>query len=95
MDNTILTCMTLWLLAANIIAYFIMWKDKLSARNNTWRVPEKYLFGIALAGGSLGIYLGTKGPLYHKASKPWFKIGIPVLVFVQCIFIGYLFYKIY
>ena len=44
---------------------------------------------LAFFMGALGIYAGMKMPLYHKAAKPLFKIGIP-LVFISNVFVVYL-----
>ena len=34
----------IWLAAINIAAYFFMWKDKIWAVRNEWRIPEKTFF---------------------------------------------------
>lgn len=57
-----------------------MWFDKIQSKNKGNRIPENTLFLIALIGGALGIYLGMKAPIYHKASKAKFRIGIPLLI---------------
>ena len=70
----------------NVIAYATMWYDKVQAVKKRHRVSEKQLFALALFMGALGIYAGMKTPLYHKAAKPLFKIGIP-LVFISNVFV--------
>lgn len=69
-----------YLIIISIIGYAIMWFDKIQSKNKGNRIPENTLFLIALIGGALGIYLGMKAPIYHKASKAKFRIGIPLLI---------------
>ena len=73
----------------NVIAYATMWYDKAQAIKKRHRVSEKQLFALALFMGALGIYAGMKTPLYHKASKPLFKIGIPLILILN-VFVIYL-----
>ncbi len=61
----------------------MMWYDKGAAIKKNRRLSENSLFLIAIFGGSGGIWLGMKSPLYHKAAKAKFALGIPLLVFVQ------------
>lgn len=42
--------------------------------------PKNLLFLLALFFGASGIYLGMQAPLYHKAAKPLFRYGIPLLI---------------
>lgn len=69
-----------YLIFISIIGYAIMWFDKIQSKNKGNRISENTLFLIALIGGALGIYLGMKAPIYHKASKAKFRIGIPLLI---------------
>lgn len=76
--------------AINLLAYFMMVYDKMQAKRNRSRVPEKYLFILAFFMGALGIYLGMKWPVYHKSAKPSFRLGIPVLMILNAIVIIYI-----
>jgi uncharacterized membrane protein YsdA (DUF1294 family) len=78
-----------YVITINVIAYIVMWFDKRQAIKKQNRVSEKKLFVIALMMGALGIYAGMKAPLYHKAAKPLFKIGIPI-AFILNVFVVYL-----
>ena len=76
----------------NIIAFAIMCFDKYQSKKKGNRVPEKNLFFIAFVLGAIGIYLGMKAPVYHKAAKTKFKIGIPLLIVLNVICV-YFIYK--
>ena len=79
------------LLMINVLAYVMMWMDKRAAIQKKSRISEKTFFIFAIVGGSLGIWLGTRVPLFHKAAKSKFTIGIPFLILVQSCFIFYYF----
>lgn len=83
------TIIMYYVIIINVIAYATMWYDKAQAKKKRHRVSEKQLFALALFMGALGIYAGMKMPLYHKAAKPLFKIGIP-LVLISNVFVVYL-----
>lgn len=81
--------------AINVIAYLIMWYDKQQAIKKQQRISEKKLFFVAFIFGALGIYLGMKAPLYHKAAKWQFKIGIPILIILNIFLIYFMESKIF
>jgi uncharacterized membrane protein YsdA (DUF1294 family) len=62
-----------------------MWYDKYQSKNKGQRIPENTLFFIAFVLGAIGIYLGMKAPIYHKASKTKFKWGIPLLIVLNAL----------
>ena len=66
----------------NIISFFVYGLDKLKAVNHWWRIPEWILLGLAVAGGSVGAYLGMQ-VFRHKTLKPLFRFGVPVILLVQ------------
>ena len=76
-----------WLLVINITAFVAFCCDKLLAkgkerRPHTPRIPEKNLFLLALAGGSVGAWLG----MYlcrHKTRHASFRLGIPIIFLAQ------------
>lgn len=77
-----------YLIIINCYAYALMWYDKSQSKKNGRRISENRLFFIAFVFGALGIYLGMKMPMYHKAAKTQFRIGIPLLIVlnVVCIY---------
>lgn len=80
-----------YLFVINCYAYALMWYDKNQSKKKGRRIPEKRLFFIAFVFGALGVFLGMKAPIYHKAAKTSFKIGIPLLIFLNagCVYFIY------
>ncbi|MBQ9697926.1 MAG: DUF1294 domain-containing protein [Acidaminococcaceae bacterium] len=70
------------IIVINIITFFVYGLDKLKAVNHWWRAPEAALLGLAVAGGSVGAYLGMQ-VFRHKTLKPLFRFGIPAILLVQ------------
>ncbi|MBQ3010883.1 MAG: DUF1294 domain-containing protein, partial [Oscillospiraceae bacterium] len=48
----ILQIFCIYALVINLVLFAVMGIDKYKARNGLWRIPEKTLFGLAIAGGS-------------------------------------------
>src|SRR5215216_3088189 len=57
-----------WLLAINVVAFGYYAFDKARSKVSRTRVPEVVLHGLALAGGTLGAYLGMR-LFRHKTIK--------------------------
>jgi uncharacterized membrane protein YsdA (DUF1294 family) len=70
-----------------------MFFDKNAAKQGNRRIPEKSLWLFTFLGGSLGILLGMKAPLFHKAAKPIFKIGVPAILISQILITFYFLYQ--
>ena len=84
--------MLIYLILVNAFAAVLMLADKVRAKKKLWRVPEAFLFIIALVGGSLGIWAG----MYlcrHKTRHIKFVIGIPLILVLQIV-IGMYFMKL-
>jgi len=79
-------------LLVNLTGFVLMGYDKDCARAGRWRVPEKTLFSIALAGGAVGIFIGTH-VFRHKTKHKLFILGTPVVIFTQVWVIGWLLVK--
>ena len=78
-----------YLLVVNLLTFFIYGIDKLLAKMQKWRVPERFLIGLALLGGSIGGFLGMKC-FHHKTRKAKFYIGVPAILLLQCALIIYI-----
>ncbi len=78
-----------YVIAINCLAYSLMWYDKHQAKKKGKRIPENKFLLMAFIFGAIGIYLGMKAPIYHKAAKAKFKWGIPFLIALNivCIYL--------
>ena len=45
-----------FLISLNILTFIVYGVDKWRAANNRWRIPEATLLGLAIVGGSIGVY---------------------------------------
>jgi uncharacterized membrane protein YsdA (DUF1294 family) len=68
-----------YLMIVNIIAFIMFGVDKKRAINDQWRISEKTLLGVALAGGSVGSFAGMQF-FRHKTRDLKFKTLIPVFI---------------
>ena len=78
----IILALSLYLVAINIIAFFLYGIDKWKARHDKWRITEARLITISLLGGSLGAFLGMK-TWRHKTQHPKFRYGLPLILFLH------------
>ena len=74
----------IYILAINLIGFFIMWLDKHKARKGSWRIPEKTLFIITAIGGGIGTTAGMF-IFRHKTKKLNFLIGFPFITILEII----------
>ena len=72
----------LYLLIMNAAGFLVMTADKLFAKSNAWRVPERNLLGIAAIGGSIGVWLAMY-VVRHKTKHRKFVIGVPLILVIQ------------
>ena len=82
----------LYLLIVNAAGFLLMLVDKIKAKKNLWRIPEKTLMMVAVIGGSIGSYAGMR-IFRHKTMHPKFYIGIPVILALQIMAAAYLIMK--
>ena len=83
----------LYLLLINAAAFLLMLVDKLKAKKNRWRIPERTLFGSALLGGSIGAILGMY-IFRHKTKHLSFTLGMPAILIAQIALAIWIFLKI-
>lgn len=76
--------MLIYILAINMTGFVMMWYDKALAKAGKYRIPESRLLLVALAGGSVGVYVGMH-LFKHKTKKLIFSIGVPVILIAQII----------
>ncbi|AJY76669.1 DUF1294 domain-containing protein [Paenibacillus beijingensis] len=73
---------TLYIAIINIAAFAMFGSDKAAARKNRRRIPEKRLFLVSAAGGSMGALIGMR-IWRHKTKHASFTIGIPLLLLLN------------
>ena len=83
----------LYLLLINAAAFILMLVDKIKAKKNKWRIPERTLFGSALLGGSVGALLGMY-TFRHKTKHLSFTLGMPAILIAQIALAIWIFLKI-
>lgn len=82
-----------YFLIINIIAFIIMYVDKVKAIKHEWRISENTLMTIAAIGGSVGALLAMN-IFRHKTKHPKFYLGIPALLIIQLILSYYIYFDI-
>ena len=78
-----------YLLAINIVSFFLYGIDKYKAKKNKWRISEATLLMIAVIGGSIGAWVGMR-LWHHKTMHKKFKYGIPIIIILQISLVVYL-----
>lgn len=79
--NMELTIM-IYLVGVNALGLALMGIDKARAVRHAWRISEKALFLVAIAGGSVGAWAGMY--LFHHKTRHWyFVIGMPAILALQ------------
>lgn len=72
----------LYLLIVNAAGFLVMTLDKLLAKKNAWRIPERTLMGFAAIGGSIGVLLAMY-TVRHKTKHAKFYLGVPAILVAQ------------
>lgn len=78
-----------YLIIVNALTLLFMLVDKVKAKRNLWRIPERTLLSLCALGGSLGGLLGMK-LFRHKTLHSHFSIGIPVMLAVHVVILVFL-----
>lgn len=81
-----------WLLLVNLVTFLVFGFDKWKAKwkenhASARRVPEKTLFLLSAAGGSVGALAGMK-VFHHKTLHRSFRFGIPAILLLQLLVAG-------
>lgn len=79
-------------LVVNFFTFLLFAVDKWKAKRGAWRIPEATLLGFSLFGGALGGVLGMH-LCHHKIRKPRFRYGVPVMLLLQLLVCGFLFFN--
>ena len=78
-----------YFVCVNVLTFLVYGIDKSKARQGKWRISEATLLLFAVIGGSIGAWLGMR-VWRHKTMHKKFKYGIPAILMIHIIIIGYL-----
>ena len=81
----------IYLIAINVITFFVYGLDKWKAKHAKWRIRESTLLGLAGIGGSIGAWLGMK-TWHHKTQHAKFTWGVPLILFAQLALVALIVY---
>jgi uncharacterized membrane protein YsdA (DUF1294 family) len=77
----------LYILAINVATFGAFAADKRRAEQRLWRIPERALLWLAMAGGTSGAIAGQQ-ILRHKTRKEPFRTLLWLIAFAQAVAIG-------
>ncbi|ALM28380.1 DUF1294 domain-containing protein [Bacillus altitudinis MN12] len=77
------------LILVNVYGFCLMGEDKRRAKAHKWRISEAHLWSIAVLFGAAGSFLGMQY-FRHKTKHPAFQMGMPALIVVQLVILGYI-----
>ena len=87
-DLNLLHIVLIYLVIINVVTFFMYGIDKWKAKKSKWRIRETALLGLAVLGGSIGAWLGMK-VWHHKTLHKKFRYGVPAIIIIQLLIIGY------
>ena len=75
----------------NLAVFLLYGIDKLKAKHDKWRIPEKTLIIAAV----LGILCGLTGMMlfHHKTKNPKFSVGLPMIFFAETALVAVVYFK--
>ena len=74
----------------NAVTFFIYGADKLFAKLQVRRIPEKMLLFLAFCFGGIGAFCGMQ-IFRHKTRKPLFRVLVPLSVVINFALLGIFF----
>ena len=91
---TVEQLIVIYLVAINVVTFFMYGIDKWKAQHSKWRIPEATLIGLAIIGGSIGAWMGMRA-WHHKTMHKKFQFGIPLIILAQIVLIIWIISKNY
>lgn len=74
----------------NSSVFALVGSDKRRARLHQWRIPEARLLLMGACLGGVGLYAGMRH-FHHKTAHPKFVFGVPILILMNLLMMGYLY----
>ena len=68
--------------------------DKLAAKRDAWRIPEKTLLLLAVAGGAVAEYFVMLA-IRHKTKHNKFMVGLPAILILQLVAVAAVLFLMY
>lgn len=81
----------IYLALINLATFIIFGIDKLKAKRQSWRIPEKTLIILCAICGSIGGLAGMY-VFHHKTLHQRFTLGVPMILLAQVIVAGAILY---
>lgn len=69
-----------WLMAINLVAFFVYRRDKQLAQKEKWRIAERVLLGLALFGGTPGAILAIYRQRHKIHKKEFLRKFWPIVM---------------
>ena len=88
-DTSFPQLVQIYLIAINVITFFLYGIDKMKAQRSKWRIPEAVLLGLAVIGGTIGALFGMR-VWNHKTKHKIFKYGLPLLLLIQILLLYFM-----
>lgn len=93
MKEALMTAGLLYLAVVSLLAMILTVADKIKAKRNSRRIPERGLMTLALLGGATAMLL-TMEAIRHKTKHKRFMIGLPIMILVQVLLLLYIGYRV-
>ena len=85
-----LQCFLVYLALLSLVTLIVYGVDKARAKRGLWRISERALLTLSLAGGAVG-GLAAMQLFRHKTKHLKFTIGVPLLLVLHVIILLYFF----
>ena len=78
-----------FLAVMSLLAIILYAGDKKKAKKGAWRTPESVLLGFGFFGGAIGALIAMNS-FRHKTKHWYFRFGLPAILVVQILLVGWL-----
>ena len=75
-----------YLIVINLVTFLLCGCDKRAAVRREWRIPERLLLFLTIAGGPAGMMAGMLF-FHHKTRDPKFRLTVPVVLVAEPLFL--------